>query len=177
MGLYEDMLAAKAEGRLKPFEEITEEELKQVWWDEKVSDQAIAELFGVPKSRIYRQRGKWGIKIHELNRKESLSIPLQIDDNIDKIAKAITNFAFRSGPVEGMHSKGKLSQDDMKTLNKFMVNRLAYVFGLLLQGKRALFDVLVNLEYMLVIDWDPAEPDDGDFVEVAKRLLSYDKRL
>ena len=46
-------------------------------------------------------------------------------DNIDTISIALTHYLFRNGPVEDMHSEGKLSQEDMKTLNKFMVNRIA----------------------------------------------------
>ena len=46
-------------------------------------------------------------------------------ENIDSFAKAVTHYAFRNGPVEDMHTEKKLSQDDMRTLNKYMVNRLA----------------------------------------------------
>ena len=44
---------------------------------------------------------------------------------IDMLSKGITQFAFRSGPVEEMHAKNKLTQKDMKTLNKHMTNRIA----------------------------------------------------
>lgn len=45
-------------------------------------------------------------------------------ETIDMLSKAVTQFAFRSGPVEYMHARGKLTQKDMKTLNKFMTNRI-----------------------------------------------------
>ena len=38
-------------------------------------------------------------------------------ETIDMLSKGITQYAFRSEPVEKMHSKGKLTQKDMKTLN------------------------------------------------------------
>lgn len=41
------------------------------------------------------------------------------------LSKGITQFTFRSGPAEEMHSRGRLTQKDMKTLNKFMTNRIA----------------------------------------------------
>ena len=46
-------------------------------------------------------------------------------DNTDTISIALTHYLFRNGTVEDIHSEGKLSQEDMKTLNKFMVNRIA----------------------------------------------------
>ena len=46
-------------------------------------------------------------------------------ETIDMLSKAITQFAFRSGPVEELHANNQLSQKDMKALNKFMVNRIA----------------------------------------------------
>ena len=38
----------------------------------------------------------------------------------------MTHYAFRNGPVEDMHANGQLSQQDMKTLNKYMVNRICW---------------------------------------------------
>ncbi len=46
-------------------------------------------------------------------------------ENIDAISKAITHFVFRNGPVEDMYANNQLSEVDMKTLNKNMVNRIA----------------------------------------------------
>ncbi len=51
----------------------------------------------------------------------------------------------------------------MKILNKFMVNRLAYVFTLIIEERWIEFDFLVgNIDWMYAHDWDEAEPDDGD---------------
>ena len=44
--------------------------------------------------------------------------------DISDLAKAITVEVFRNGPVEDMHAAGKLSEEDMKTLNKYMVSEL-----------------------------------------------------
>ena len=46
-------------------------------------------------------------------------------ETIDMLSKGITQFAFRSGPVEDMHARNKLTKKDMKALNKYMVNRIA----------------------------------------------------
>ena len=55
-------------------------------------------------------------------------------ETIDMLSKGITQFAFRSGPVEEMHAKGKLTQKDMKTLNKFMTNRIAELLTTISNG-------------------------------------------
>ena len=34
-------------------------------------------------------------------------------ETIDMLSKAVTQFAFRSGPVEDMHAKNKLTQKDI----------------------------------------------------------------
>lgn len=58
--------------------------------------------------------------------------PLNDPNIIHKLSVATTHYAFRNGPVENMHAQGKLSEDNMMKLNKFIVNRLAYIFTLIL---------------------------------------------
>lgn len=58
--------------------------------------------------------------------------PLDDPDIIHKLSVVTTHYAFRNGPVENMHAQGKLSQSTMMKLNKFIVNRLAYIFTLML---------------------------------------------
>ena len=50
------------------------------------------------------------------------------------LSKAITQFAFRSGPVENMHARNKLTQKNMKALNKYMVNRIAGLLTTIFNG-------------------------------------------
>lgn len=53
---------------------------------------------------------------------------------IDMLSKWITQFTFWSGPVEEMHSKNKLTQKDMETLNKYMTNRIAGLLQTVFNG-------------------------------------------
>ena len=46
-------------------------------------------------------------------------------ETIDMLSKGITQYAFRSGLIEEMQAKNKLTHKDMETLNKDMVNRIA----------------------------------------------------
>lgn len=92
---------------------------------------------------------------------------LKADERLTAIAKAVTHFAFRNGPVEGMHAAGKLSEEDMMILNKFMVNRLAYVFQIILKERWAEFGLLVEVhDQFYGHGWDAAIPDDGDMKAV-----------
>jgi len=139
--------------------------LKQLY--EEVSNSFIAELFGISKSKVQYKREKWNLLMRDLVIEKYVTEALEKDEEVDKIAKAITHFAFRSGPVEDMHVDGKLTQEDMKILNKYMVNRLACVF-LLLRNKLILFDFIVELESMFVTDWDEAKPDDGGLTKILR---------
>jgi len=80
------------------------------------------------------------------------------------IAKALTHFVFRHGPVEELHAdpNSQLSDEDMKMLNKFMVNRLNYVFELIMQDRWYEFSYLISSHGHYGQDWDKPESDDGD---------------
>ena len=82
-------------------------------------------------------------------------------EDLDKIAIAVTHFAFRNGPIEDMHSNGQLSQEDMLTLNKFTVNRLLYVFHLIVEERWVEFEYLIRSKAIFGTGWDKPEMNDG----------------
>jgi len=82
---------------------------------------------------------------------------------IDKLSKALTVYAFRNGPVEDMHSNGQLSEDDMKTLNKFMVNRFAGLLTMISQDEWPKILQLMGLFASGLSEWDEAVPDTAEF--------------
>ncbi|WP_195990149.1 hypothetical protein [Clostridium sp. D53t1_180928_C8] len=53
--------------------------------------------------------------------------PFEDKDFIHKISVATTHLIYRNGIVEDMHADGKLTDLEMKEINIFMVNRLAYI--------------------------------------------------
>lgn len=55
-------------------------------------------------------------------------------ETIDMLSKAITQFTLRCGPVEEMHARNKLTQKDIKTLNKVMTNRIAGLLTTISKG-------------------------------------------
>lgn len=162
---------------MKPWSEITKEELTQLLSDENLSNRTISERYGVTMQQVRYKLKKFGIRMRNHRIEQFLSIDgpqinalqeyakqtLLNPQNIDGIAKALTHHAFRNGPVEDMHANGQLSQEDMKTLNKFLVNRLAGVLTYAMEGKWIqLLTFYERTNQFYGSDWDPAEPDVED---------------
>lgn len=75
-----------------------------------------------------------------------------------KLCRGIAHYIFRNGPVEDMHADGKLSDDDMKVLNKFMINRLGKLYDLFIKNKlniEVLYSLCISENYG--IQWDDFE--------------------
>ena len=82
---------------------------------------------------------------------------------IDMLSKGITQFAFRSGPVEKMHTKNKLTQNDMEILNKFMTNRIAGLLQTVFNGDVEKALKVLTFYASLSSDWDKINPDIEEF--------------
>lgn len=52
MGVYEDLAAAKANGIVLTLKSLSQKDLKSMFVHEHIPDSMIADLYGVPKSRI-----------------------------------------------------------------------------------------------------------------------------
>lgn len=85
------------------------------------------------------------------------------EETIDSISKAITQFAFRSGPIEDMYARNKLTQKDMKALNKFMVNRIAGLLSAISKGDIANVLKVLTFYASLSSDWDLCKPNTEEF--------------
>ena len=121
-------------------------------------NQAAAEMPGLAD-------GQYQQAISELLSPKSLSMlnqqakeRLLRPENIDMMAKALTHYIFRLGPVESMHADGRLSQEDMKALNVYMVNHLAWVLARALEGNWSQLETLFSMLSMYGKEWDPADP-------------------
>lgn len=160
MKLYDTLSEMKSKGKNLNFEEITSDDLRILYIDEELTDGIIADLFEVKTSKVTYKRRKFGITIRnaildeyllvqsEKAKEENLQVKEKIldIDNLNMISKALTHFAFRNGPIEDMHAhpNNQLSESDMKILNKFMVNRLAYIFTLIIEERWIEFDFLIR---------------------------------
>lgn len=93
----------------------------------------------------------------------------------DKLPIALTHYAFRNGPVEDMHADGKLSESDMKTLNKYMVNKIATILFLISEERWAELEVLLSVYSIYGAGWDEPEIDLNEIRDIIA-ILSEDKR-
>ena len=162
------------------WDNITPDELKKLF-KENIPDSIIAKQYSVTIGKVRYKRKKWGISMKNcfienlLNHDDNPNIVIDSlleknneickaeflkTENIDKYSKALAHHIFRNGPIEDMHANGQLSDNDMKTLNKFAVNRIAGV--LLTIHKKEWYKLNSLCETLLINlgrDWDPALPD------------------
>ena len=175
--LYEELTKRKNEGEILNWNLITKKELEELFRNH--SDNTIAELYEVTAYQVKKQRNKWNIKQYNYAIQESLQTFLSEDknktlfENLNKSSKerllsdrskdilpiALTHYLFRNGPVEDMHTDGKLSQNDMKILNKFMVNRIAGLLETIDKGEWLKLELLFNFYSLFGKDWDKPVPD------------------
>ena len=189
MTLYESFVKRKQEGEILNIEELSPNDLEKLFIGESKSDAMIASLFEVKSSRITYLRRKYGITIRNsfikdfLDDQSDVGTELNTDmkeiiltsENITKISKAMVHFAFRNGPIEDMHAdvEKNITDEDMKKLNKYMVNRVAYIFTLILEDRWMEFNFLVeNIDFMFGHHWDEAIPDDGGMRKLFEKEIS-----
>ena len=84
-------------------------------------------------------------------------------ETINMLSKGITQYAFRSRPVEEMHARDKLTQKDMETLNKHMTNRIAGLLQTIFNGDVAKALKVLTFYASLSSDWDLVRPDIEEF--------------
>jgi hypothetical protein len=154
---------------------IGPEELRELYG--RMSDNQIAEMYHVSVGKVRYKRKKFKIVLpnhvwadlhaqdgrrmqtfNELARRTLLE-----SRDVDALAKAITQYAFRSGVVEAMHGEGKLSDADMKELNVFFANRVAGLLVKVFAGEWMQILLLFDFYRRLAADWDPVEPDVREF--------------
>jgi hypothetical protein len=90
-------------------------------------------------------------------------------DYIRNLAIGLTEHCFRSGPIEDMHSGinpkfateetdpediSQLSQEDMKKLNKHMVDKLGFILHLMVEGRYFELATLLQFPISLGSHWD-----------------------
>ena len=101
------------------------------------------------------------------------------DDVIDLVSKALTEYAFRSGPIEDIHSDSyggsRITQKEMKKLNKYMVNRIASILKALSKGMLDEVSYSLSWNRMLASDWDDPEIDLSGFKVIRKFVKQRDK--
>ena len=168
------------------WESVTKDELIKLFLIENRSKTQIATLYNVSVNQVKTKLDKWNIKKYPSyyliqnakDEKEVVdilnenSLPrLNQKENISWISKALTHHIFRNGPIEDMHAAGKLTQEDMKILNKYMVNKIAGLLLLANKGEWIKIELLLNFYKYWGNEWDEAEPDIKDIEYMYKNQL------
>ena len=187
---YQELVEKKKLGEKLDWEKITKAQLEKLYYDNTVSNRLIAELYDVSPNTVLNKRRKWNISLTSSKRfydeykKENSSLFERLNkdskdrllnvENIDWIAKALTHYIFRNGPVEDMHANGQLSQNDMKVLNKYMVNKLAGLLKYCFDGEWIKVELILNYLQIYGQDWDPAEYDTHEVELIFRHALNIE---
>ncbi len=188
---YQELEEMKKNGIVLNWEEISKEQLEKLFIEGHVPNGLIADLYGVSKDQVRSKRRKWNISqksakyIYARYTEENSSLFAMLNDssrerlwqeeNIDFIAKALTHYVFRNGPVENMHSMGKLEESDMKTLNKYMVNKIAGLLKLAMDGEWLKIELLCNALRYFGTDWDSIEIDTKEIDMIFNNRMGFEE--
>lgn len=95
-------------------------------------------------------------------------------DYIIKITKASAYFIFRNGPVKKLYDEGKLEDKDIKGMQEYMQNHLAYLFNILLEeNDLKKFDLIVStMDKFYISDNEEINLDDDGFDNFYNNLFS-----
>ena len=83
----------------------------------------------------------------------------------NEFAKSSVFYAFRDGPIEDVHASGRISDEEMEKINRYMVNRLGEIFYLLSAGRGVDLDTLLFFPEICSSDWN-----DTDLSELEEQL-------
>lgn len=168
------------------WENVTYEELMELYVEKNYIDAMVADLYGVTRSKVAYKRKKLGITRADIIYKRIMSgqdsqafSDLQnlakndlVNTDISIISRAIVHYAFRNGPVEIMHTEGKLSENDMMILNKYMNNKIATILTLLKnQDWLRLLVPIVSIHGSYGEKWDEPEICIEELDKIMKRKL------
>lgn len=186
---YQELEEMKKGGVHLNWEEISQEQLEKLFIDEHIPNSVIANLYGVSSDSVRSKRRKWNISQNSAkylyarykDKNSSLFAILNTnskerlwqEENIDYLAKAFTHYIFRNGPVEDMHVEGKFGEKDMMILNKYMVNKIAGLLKLAMDGEWLKIELLCNTLRYFGTKWDKAELDTKDIEMIFKNQMGF----
>lgn len=92
---------------------------------------------------------------------------------IAKISKSSAYFIFRNGPIKEMHKNGKVTDEEVKEIQIYMQNHLAYLYNVLLEeNDLKKFDLIVTtMNKFFVNDEENITLDDEGFETFYKKLF------
>ena len=94
-------------------------------------------------------------------------------EHIAKISKASTYFIFKNGKIKDLYEEGKISDNELKEMQEYMQNHLAYLYEVLLEENNIKkFDLIVQTMSKFYINDDTdVILEDGGFDEFYNQLF------
>lgn len=184
--LYFKYLDMKSAGIIPEWASISKVQMKKLYSNKEVSDQDIANLFDISINQVRYKRKKFGLDAQQISilrffndTKNTQLIELNqnskerllSDKNVDRLAIGFAHYFFRNGPVEDMHADGKLSEEDMKILNKYMANKIASVMFLAKENRWLELELLLEFHMKCGSDWDKPEIEMDEVYEIFELYL------
>lgn len=184
--LYEKYISEKANGNLPAWESISEAQIRKLYLNKNIVDSDIAALFEVSIGKVRYKRKKYGLSLKKIdilrffNDSENIQLHklsqdskrrLLADENFDRLAVGLTHYFFRNGPVEDMHADGQLSENDMKILNKYMVDRVARVLLLAKENRWLELELLLSFHMQCGSTWDKPSTNMDELYDVIASAL------
>lgn len=77
--------------------------------------------------------------------------------SLEDISCALAHYCFRNGPVEDMHAEGKLSQSDMKVLNKFCNDKIFTFLTMMRNNEIGRLESIIDFGVKCGYNWDKPE--------------------
>jgi hypothetical protein len=87
---------------------------------------------------------------------------MKYDPFINKLAKAMAGYIYSNGIVEEYHESGCLNNEQIKAINKYMVDRLGYALHLLTTEQSDDLSLLLGLHYTTCKMWDDVDYSVGE---------------
>lgn len=184
---YKELEQKKNSGEKLDWNNISKDQLRHLFFLDNIPDSLIAKLYDVTKNKVTYKRKKLGITFNSKDyynliysefKKEHKDLIDKIkndllqESKIETISIALTHYLFRNGPVEDMHTNGKLNQEDMKTLNKYMVNRLAGLLKLICDNDWIKIALLLERYNLYGKDWDKIEYDTSEIDQIYEMMIN-----
>ena len=96
---------------------------------------------------------------------------------IEKITKSSSYFVFRNGPIKELLDNKKVSQEDVKNIQIYMENHLAYLYTILLEENNLQkFDLIVQTMSKFYVNDDyKVILEDGGFDNFYNKLFPKQK--
>lgn len=176
---YEHVYEMIESGKVQQLRDLSPNLLYMLYTDPDLTDAKLAKMLSTSVKDVKQYRDECSLNDTRLmvlqshkNRKgpmektdKSSKAKFLTKEYTDKLPVALTHHLFRNGPVEDMHQEGKLSEDDMKTLNKHMTNQVATLVYMAETGMWS--ELMLLLKWVGIYGklWDEPEVD---FVSICR---------